>query len=155
MKDIPRPQPTDATAASRPLLVYDGDCTICAFWVRYWQYLTGQAVDYRPYQEVAAQYPGIALPEFQRASQYIAPDGRYAGAAEASFRVLSHPVGALRGLSFSQKSQRDFGQLACTTFNQSRKSRKIALEMARLNGRVSGPRFLISKFCEALSVRLV
>jgi predicted DCC family thiol-disulfide oxidoreductase YuxK len=93
VKDIPGPQPTDASTASRPTLVYDGDCTFCAFWVRYWQCLTGQAVDYRPYQEVAAQYPGIALAEFQRASQYITPDGRYAGAAEASFRVLSHARG--------------------------------------------------------------
>ena len=103
VKDIPGPQPTDAAAASRPLLVYDGDCTFCAFWVRYWQCLTGPAVEYRPYQEVATQYPGIALPEFQRASQYITPDGRYAGAAEASFRVLSHARGKELWLTLYQK----------------------------------------------------
>jgi predicted DCC family thiol-disulfide oxidoreductase YuxK len=103
VKVVPEPKPTDANAASRPLLVYDGDCTFCAFWVRYWQYLTGQAVDYRPYQEVAAQYPSIALSEFQRASQYITPDGRYAGAAEASFRVLSHARGKEFWLLLYQK----------------------------------------------------
>jgi predicted DCC family thiol-disulfide oxidoreductase YuxK len=79
-----------AETALRPVLVYDGDCAFCAIWVRYWQRLTGEAVDYRPYQEAAAGYPGIAPEEFKRASQYITPDGRYAGAAEASFRVLSH-----------------------------------------------------------------
>ena len=93
MKDLPEPRSVDAATASRPLLVYDGDCTFCAFWARYWQRLTGESVDYRPYQEVAPQYPGVAVAEFQLASQYITPDGRYTGAAEASFRVLSHAPG--------------------------------------------------------------
>ncbi len=90
MKDVPGPQSADGATASRPLLVYDRDCTFCAFWARYWQRLTGEAVDYRPYQEVAAQYPGIALAEFQRASQYMTPDGRYAGGAEATLRTMRH-----------------------------------------------------------------
>ena len=38
-----------------PLLIYDGDCDFCAWWVRYWQQLTGPAVRYAPYQEVAAR----------------------------------------------------------------------------------------------------
>ena len=92
MKDIPASELSDV-AASRPLLVYDGDCAFCMLWVRYWQRLTGESVDYRPYQEVAGNYPGIALAEFKRASQYISPDSRYAGGAEASFRTLSHAHG--------------------------------------------------------------
>ena len=93
MKKIPGPQTTEATAVSRPLLVFDGDCAFCALWVRYWHRLTGEAVDYQPYQKVAVHYPGIGVAEFQRASQYITPEGQYAGAAEASFRVLSHAPG--------------------------------------------------------------
>lgn len=77
----------------RPLLLYDGDCGFCGYWARYWQKLTGDRVDYRPYQAVAAEYPQIALAEFQRAVQYIAPDGRRASAAEASFLTLSHARG--------------------------------------------------------------
>ena len=57
----------------RPLLVYDGDCGFCGYWARYWQKLTGDRVEYRPYQEVAAQYPAIPQAEFQRAVQFIAP----------------------------------------------------------------------------------
>lgn len=77
----------------RPLLVYDGDCGFCAYWVRYWQKLTGDRVDYRPYQDVAAHYPAIPLIDFQRAVQFITPDGRRASAAEASFLTLSHARG--------------------------------------------------------------
>ncbi|HXZ60754.1 MAG TPA: lipase maturation factor family protein [Steroidobacteraceae bacterium] len=78
---------------ARPLLIYDGDCGFCGYWARYWQALTGERVEFRSYQEVAAQHPAIPLPEFQRAVQYIAVDGRRASAAEASFLTLSHAKG--------------------------------------------------------------
>ena len=56
----------------QPLLIYDGDCGFCIYWVRYWQRLTGDRVTYAPYQEVAAQYPEIPIAAFQRAVQYVA-----------------------------------------------------------------------------------
>jgi len=80
-------------APSRPRLIYDGDCGFCGYWARYWQKLTGDSVEYRPYQEVAAQYPTISQAEFERAVQFITPDGHRASAAEASFLTLSHARG--------------------------------------------------------------
>src|SRR5215472_16191872 len=80
-------------ASPRPLLIYDGDCGFCGYWARYWQRLTGDRVEYRPYQEVAARYPAISTADFQRAVQFIRPDGRHASAAEASFLTLSHAPG--------------------------------------------------------------
>ena len=82
----------DVPVAS-PRLVYDGDCGFCGYWARYWKKLTGDSVDYRPYQEVAAQYPAIPLADFQHAVQYFTPDGHRASAAEASFLTLSHARG--------------------------------------------------------------
>jgi predicted DCC family thiol-disulfide oxidoreductase YuxK len=82
----------DLPAEPRALLVYDADCGFCVYWARYWQKLTGNAVNYQPYQEVASQYPQIPLADFQRAVQYIASDG-VASAAEASFLTLSHAQG--------------------------------------------------------------
>lgn len=81
------------TSETRPLLIYDADCGFCVYWARYWQKLTGESVAYAPYQEVGKQYPAIPLKEFQRAIQYIAPDGKIASAAEASFLTLSHASG--------------------------------------------------------------
>ena len=80
-------------ANPRPLPVYDGDCGFCTYWARYWQKLTGDRVQYRPYQEVTSQYPAISQADFQRAVQFIAPDGQHAAAAEASFLTLSHTRG--------------------------------------------------------------
>ena len=87
-------QSVEAPAAgARPQLLYDGDCGFCGYWARYWQKLTGDSVEYRPYQQVLAQYPTIAEAEFQRAVQFIAPDGRRASGAEASFLTLAHAPG--------------------------------------------------------------
>ena len=80
-------------AGARPLLVYDGDCGFCGYSVRYWKKLTGDRVDYKPYQEVAAQYPAIPIADFQRAVQFITPGGRRSSAAEASFLTLSQAPG--------------------------------------------------------------
>jgi predicted DCC family thiol-disulfide oxidoreductase YuxK len=80
-------------AAQQPLLVYDGDCAFCLYWARYWQALTGNRVGYRPYRDVASQYPEISLADFQRGVQYITPDGHHASAAQASFLALSHAPG--------------------------------------------------------------
>ncbi|MGB6703133.1 thiol-disulfide oxidoreductase DCC family protein, partial [Methyloceanibacter sp.] len=97
MQETSGDQPASAAEkpppGQRPLLIYDGDCGFCVYWARYWQKLTGDRVEYRPYQEVAAQYPDIPQAEFQRAVQYIAPDGTRASAAEASFLTLSHASG--------------------------------------------------------------
>lgn len=78
---------------SRPVLIYDGDCGICRNWVGYWRALTGARVEYRPYQEAAADYPQIPLEAFRRAIQFIEPDGRVYSGAAATFRVLCFAPG--------------------------------------------------------------
>jgi predicted DCC family thiol-disulfide oxidoreductase YuxK len=80
-------------AGARPVLVYDGDCGFCGYWARYWHKLTGDSVDYQPYQDVAAQHPSVPVAEFRRAVQYFTQDGQQASAAEASFQTLSHARG--------------------------------------------------------------
>jgi len=82
-----------ATERRLPLLIYDGDCGFCKYWLRYWKRLTGDRVAYAPYQEVAAQHPEIPVAEFKRAVQYIAPDGKIASGAEAALLTLSHAGG--------------------------------------------------------------
>jgi lipase maturation factor 1 len=77
----------------RALLIYDGDCRFCDYWVRYWQLLTGEQISYQPFQQVAAQHPQIAPADFEHAIQYLGADGQRAAGAEASFLILSHAPG--------------------------------------------------------------
>lgn len=73
---------------TRPLLIFDGDCGFCRAWIARWRQLTGPAVDYAPYQEVAGRYPQIPREAFTRAVHLVEPDGRITRAAEAVFRAL-------------------------------------------------------------------
>lgn len=75
-------------SATVPLLVYDGDCGFCRYWVRYWQRLTGNRVDYAPWQSVAVQFADIPRERFAASIVLIRPDGARAFGAEAAFRVL-------------------------------------------------------------------
>lgn len=77
---------------NRAVLIYDGDCGICREWVEYWKNVTGEEVDYRPYQEIEADYPAITGDEFRRAIQFIEPDGARLSGAGAVFRLYrKHP----------------------------------------------------------------
>lgn len=85
-------QATDKTRR-QPLLIYDGDCRFCLYWIRYWQRLTGLGVTYAPYQQVASEYPQIPVAAFQRAVQYVGPNGKIASGAEAVLLTLDRADG--------------------------------------------------------------
>lgn len=78
---------------ARPTFVYDGDCGICRSWVSYWRQLTAERVGFRPYQEAAADFPGIPAQAFPHAVQLIEPEGEVYSGAAATFRVLRQVPG--------------------------------------------------------------
>lgn len=75
---------------SSPLLIYDGECGFCIYWVDYWKSLTGDRVNFAPFQEVAHKFPHISREEFARAIKLIEPDGKVLSGAHAVFKVLSY-----------------------------------------------------------------
>src|ERR1019366_9103199 len=96
-----------ATPPPKPLLVFDGDCNFCTLWIRRWQQMSGDAVDYLPSQaaSVAAQFPELPREQFTPAGQLIESDGAVYAGAEAVFRTLA-PNPTRRGLlKFYQTSQ--------------------------------------------------
>jgi lipase maturation factor 1 len=74
---------------AKPLLVFDGDCNFCILWVRRWEQMTGDAVDYLPAQDptIATRFPEIPPEQFQTAVQLIETDGTVYSGAEAVFRT--------------------------------------------------------------------
>ncbi|MBI3307399.1 MAG: lipase maturation factor family protein [Candidatus Omnitrophica bacterium] len=72
----------------KPLLIYDGDCGFCRRWIERWRLLTGEIVDYAPYQEVGEKYSEISTESFQKSVQLIETDGNIFSGAEAVFRTL-------------------------------------------------------------------
>ena len=80
-----------AASPPKPLMVFDGDCNFCTLWIRRWQQITGDTVDYLPSQDpnVAKQFQEIPRDNFNTAVQLIETDGVVYSGAEAVFRVLA------------------------------------------------------------------
>jgi predicted DCC family thiol-disulfide oxidoreductase YuxK len=80
-----------AQPPARPLLIFDGDCGVCRFWVARFRVRSGEAVDYEPFQtpEITPRFPEIQRERFVHAVHLIEPDGRVSDGAEAVFRLLS------------------------------------------------------------------
>ncbi|HXO20644.1 MAG TPA: hypothetical protein VOA87_12055, partial [Thermoanaerobaculia bacterium] len=50
----------------RPLLVYDGDCDFCRYWLARWRRYLGGLVDEEPSQTAAGRFPTIPPERFRR-----------------------------------------------------------------------------------------
>ncbi len=74
----------------RPVLIYAAENPLRAWQARYWQRLTGNAVDYLACRDLGDQYPDISPEECRRTLQLLTPQGRRYTGAEAAARVLSH-----------------------------------------------------------------
>lgn len=79
------------TPPPKPLMVFDGDCNFCGLWIRRWRQLTGDALDYLPYQnpQIPARFPEIPREHFESSVQLMEPDGSVFAGAEAVFRALA------------------------------------------------------------------
>ena len=75
--------------AARPLLVYDGECPFCVWWLARWRRRIGGRVDYEPLQRAAARFPTLPRERFERSVQLIDTDGRVYEGAEAVFHALA------------------------------------------------------------------
>ena len=78
----------DRDQLSRPLLVFDGDCSFCRAWAKYWKDLTGDRVDYSPLLEVGDRFPQVSQQPFT-AVKLILPDGEVRSGAHAVFTALA------------------------------------------------------------------
>src|SRR3984885_1213529 len=74
----------------RPLLLFDGDCGFCRFWVARWRAATRGQVDFAPAQQEAARFPEIAKESWKRSVQLVTPTGEVYGGAEAVFRTQAY-----------------------------------------------------------------
>jgi len=119
-----------ADTEDRPLLVYDGDCAFCQYWVDYWQALTGPAVRYAPYQSVAGAFPDIAAEDFAAAIYLIDGQGRRYRGAEAAMRVLATVPGKRLGL-WCYRRLPGFAALAEAAYRGIAAHRGLAMRLAR------------------------
>lgn len=87
MSDLPHV----ASPPARSVLVFDGECGFCRYWIARWRYRTGDAVEYLPFQDpqVTQRFPELPRERVARAVQLIDADGRVFEGAHALFRMLA------------------------------------------------------------------
>ncbi len=75
----------------RPLVIFDGECDFCRFWIERWRRQTGESVDYTPLQEewVGKTFPEIPRDALEKALHLVMPDGTVYSGAGAVLRALS------------------------------------------------------------------
>jgi predicted DCC family thiol-disulfide oxidoreductase YuxK len=71
-----------------PVMIYDGDCEFCKRWRRRWQRLTGDAIEYAPYQEALERFPQVSRESAEAAVQLVLPGGEVLSGAAAVCRTL-------------------------------------------------------------------
>ena len=74
----------------KPLLIYDGDCDFCLYWIRICKNQTQDRVDYAPYQSLGTQYSQIPKDQLERSVQLVKPDGETTEGAKAMFETLGY-----------------------------------------------------------------
>ena len=71
-------------------MIYDGECVFCCRWIERWKVMTGDEIDYAPFQEVAERFPEIRLEEFTKGVQLVDLDGGVYAGVEAVFKGLEN-----------------------------------------------------------------
>jgi len=72
------------------ILVWDGECELCAYWISFWRKKLGPGIEYHSFQTVSDQFPDINKREFLVASHFIETDGRIYRGARSAYRSLYH-----------------------------------------------------------------
>jgi predicted DCC family thiol-disulfide oxidoreductase YuxK len=85
-----------AARPARPLVVFDGDCAFCRFWISRCKRTSGDRLDFAPYQEAARRFPEIPVEEFRRAVGLVRPSGEVSFGAAAVVAARAEMPG--RGL---------------------------------------------------------
>jgi predicted DCC family thiol-disulfide oxidoreductase YuxK len=80
-----------ANPPPKPVVLFDGDCHFCRRWIERWREMTGEMVEYAPFQDAASRFPEIAPDNFAEALHFIDSDGKVYRGAEAVFRSLGKP----------------------------------------------------------------
>lgn len=72
----------------KPVMAWDGNCGFCHYWVIKWKIMTGDQINYVPFQDIYQDFPDIELKYFKQAIRFIDIDGRIYTGPAAVFQAL-------------------------------------------------------------------
>lgn len=74
----------------KPVMLWDGGCGFCHWWIIRWMMITNDNVDFEKYQEAASRFPDIPVEAFEEAVRLIETDGTVYGGAHAAYRSFTY-----------------------------------------------------------------
>ncbi len=74
----------------KPMMVWDGECGFCNYWITRWKSKTEDRIDYQTFQQVAENYKDIPLKEFKKASRLIETDGSVFSGPDSAYRSFTY-----------------------------------------------------------------
>ena len=79
--------------ASKPLLLWDGDCGFCKLWAERWREEYGERVDLAAAQSEKARFPEIPVAAYDQGIQLVEPGGMVYSGVAAALRTRLHGSG--------------------------------------------------------------
>lgn len=113
-----------------PLMLWDGDCGFCRAWVEYWKHLTGDHIEYEPYQSGSERFPEIPREKFTKAVALALPNGEVRRAAHAVFTSLARVPGK-RWLLWSYDHLPGFAAVTETAYGTIARHRSAAYRVTK------------------------
>jgi lipase maturation factor 1 len=143
------------TPDGRKILIFDGDCSFCKMWVEFWRALTGNSVEYVPYQTLTGLPAEVPLSDARSRVQLLSGGERYQGAA-AVFQLLS-PLSPYAWLAWAYKSLPAFAFIAEGIYAFIAAHRNAGYRVTRLlwGRRVERPSYAISSALFARALALI
>lgn len=115
----------------KPLLIWDGDCGFCKYWMLWYKNKTKGSVDYEPYQNMVDHIPGIPEEAYMEAIRLIETDGTVYDGPHAAYQALYY-TNSKRALSKKYARNPLFRWLSDFGYELVAKNRRTFFKLTKL-----------------------
>lgn len=123
---------TEFPPKEKPMMVWDGECGFCKYWITNWKSKTDGRIDYRTFQEVAERYKDIPLKEFKKASRLIEPDGSVFSGPDSAYRSFHYIKNTSSPWHRWYSHYKIFNSLSDHTYNFIAKNRSSMFKLTKI-----------------------
>lgn len=110
------------------LFIWDGNCGFCKYWIIVWKQQT-TGLEYKTFQEVAADFPDIPLKEFKKASRLIETEGAIYSGPDSAFRTFYYFHNPKKHWHRWYINSRFFQRISDQTYNWIAKNRPLMMKL--------------------------
>ncbi|MBI1871358.1 MAG: lipase maturation factor family protein [Chlamydiae bacterium] len=129
----------------KPLMIFDGDCQFCRSWIEHWREQTQGKIDYLPFQKVEHLFPEIPHESFEKAIQFIMPDGSLYEGAEAIFQALAQAPHK-RWMLYFYKNFPGFSKISEWAYQWIAQHRKLLITKFFFRAKFSHPNYFLTQW---------